>query len=519
VRTAHSDLNQPPNRAADAAEDTTAATQAAEDFIADLKHWREVRGLSQKRLAADMAYDASYVSKIESAQQQPTHEFARRADEVLNAGGSLIRRYRDYTSARSTSRAAHPRVHGANDDPGALSHSLLVRHEQAECRFADGIYHMHMRRQLYNASDVPVTRYLIRIAVDRHPDTPEQSNELYRQRPLTWEEIGLRAWSGDEQLRWEAKHDRDAFKEVWLLLENEHRKLPLYPGETSWIEYRYTVGEDKWGRWFQRAIRLPTERLSVQLVFPAHLDPAVWGTESTMTAQAVPVRTAISQRDDGDQRIFRWSTDNPPLHARYRFEWRLTDSDAASEDVSPSERMRRLGVVQADDPALRQPCEPFDLPNDRDLARSVGELLTAFLHPLRAAHSFGKGMGLAAPQIGVNRRAAVVQAPDQPPLVLFNPRIVDASEKADEQYEGCLSFFDVRGTVQRPLRIDVEHTDLDGNTHITSFQHAAARLWAHEIDHLQGKLYTDRMPLGVNPVPVERYHGTGTSWHYGPSTD
>jgi peptide deformylase len=231
------------------------------------------------------------------------------------------------------------------------------------------------------------------------------------------------------------------------------------------------------------------------------------------------VRTAISQRDDGDQRIFSWSTNNPPLHARYRFEWRFTDSNATSEEVSPSERMRRLGVVQADDPALRQPCELFDLPNDRDLARSVGELLTAFLHPLRAAHSFGKGIGLAAPQIGVSRRAAVVQAPDQPPLVLFNPRIVDASEEADEQYEGCLSFFDVRGTVQRPLRIDVEHTDLDGIRHITSLEHAAARLWAHEIDHLQGKLYTDRMPPGVNPVPVERYHGTGTSWRYDSSAD
>jgi peptide deformylase len=84
---------------------------------------------------------------------------------------------------------------------------------------------------------------------------------------------------------------------------------------------------------------------------------------------------------------------------------------------------------------------------------------------------------------------------------------VDASDEADEQYEGCLSFFDVRGTVQRPLRIDVEHTDLDGITHITRFEHAAARLWAHEIDHLHGKLYTDRMPPGINPVPVERYHG------------
>jgi peptide deformylase len=121
-------------------------------------------------------------------------------------------------------------------------------------------------------------------------------------------------------------------------------------------------------------------------------------------------------------------------------------------------------------------------------------------------------MGLAAPQIGVTRRAAVIQAPDQAPIVLFNPRILHASEESDEQYEGCLSFFDVRGTVRRPLRIDVEHTALDGDTRITTFEHAAARLWAHEIDHLDGKLYTDRMPAGVDPVPLEHYDGTGSSW-------
>jgi transcriptional regulator with XRE-family HTH domain len=87
VRPTHSDLTHESAGATD-------APQAAEDFIADLKHWREVRGLSQKRLATDMGYDASYVSKIESGHQQPTRDFARRADEVLNAGGSLMRRQR-----------------------------------------------------------------------------------------------------------------------------------------------------------------------------------------------------------------------------------------------------------------------------------------------------------------------------------------------------------------------------------------------------------------------------------------
>ena len=70
--------------------------------------------------------------------------------------------------------------------------------------------------------------------------------------------------------------------------------------------------------------------------------------------------------------------------------------------------------------------------------------------------------------------------------MLLNPRVVDASAETDEQYEGCLSFFDVRGLVPRPLRIDVEHARLGRHPRITSFEHGMARLVAHEIDHLRG---------------------------------
>ena len=63
----------------------------------------------------------------------------------------------------------------------------------------------------------------------------------------------------------------------WLVFENEHGRFPLYPGESVWIESAYTVADDKWGNWFQRAVPLPTEQLEVQLVFPAALDPVVAG--------------------------------------------------------------------------------------------------------------------------------------------------------------------------------------------------------------------------------------------------
>lgn len=90
-----------------------------------------------------------------------------------------------------------------------------------------------------------------------------------------------------------------------------------------WIEYAYSVGDEKWGRWFQRAVRLPTEHLAVELAFPAELDPAVRGTETSMTAEAAPLRTAPVQREENGMRVFSWSTSTPALHARYRLEWRF----------------------------------------------------------------------------------------------------------------------------------------------------------------------------------------------------
>ncbi|MEU3310951.1 peptide deformylase, partial [Nocardiopsis sp. NPDC006832] len=76
------------------------------------------------------------------------------------------------------------------------------------------------------------------------------------------------------------------------------------------------------------------------------------------------------------------------------------------------------------------------------------------------------------------------------------------------------SFFDVRGLVPRPRRIEVEHTRSDGSTAIAVFTNALARLVAHEVDHLHGMTYKDRMVEGTSPIPVEEYRGTGKSWNY-----
>ncbi|MFE3885710.1 peptide deformylase [Streptomyces lydicus] len=184
-------------------------------------------------------------------------------------------------------------------------------------------------------------------------------------------------------------------------------------------------------------------------------------------------------------------------------------------DVRPSQQMRDLGVVQHGAGILTEPARAFDLPAERDEAERITDELFAAMERVGQVHPFAKGMGIAAPQIGIARAAAVVQPPgDAPAIILLNPKITTRSDKADERYEGCLSFFDVRGLVPRPLRITVETTALAGETATTVYECGLARLIHHEVDHLDGLLYTARMRTGVAPIPVEEYRQTGQAWAY-----
>ena len=291
---------------------------------------------------------------------------------------------------------------------------LLVEYDDAELSYDGRIYRATMRRKLFNCGHEPISRYLIRISVDRYPGSPEQSNELYRNDPLTWDELQLQAWHDGEPMTWQVRHDRDAFKELWLLFENDEARFPLYPGESTEIVYSYTVSDIKWGQWFQRAVRLPTRRLIVRLDFPAELGPSVWGMETSMSAEALPFRTPISRTDDHQRTQFSWTTDDPPLHARYRLEWRFKQRPVHQLDsisTTPSQTMAKLGVLQLGDPLLRQQARPFALPQEAEDARRVVAELHSALERVAHAHVFGKGLGIAAPQIGIGRAAAVVRTP------------------------------------------------------------------------------------------------------------
>lgn len=487
-------------------------------FVSELKHWRDVRGHSQTRLAKLMGFDRSYVSKIETGGERAPASFAKRADAVLNTGGALLRAWRESEASQADSSDSRPSPAADETD---LAASLVVIHDHARLTYDGRTYTATQRRQLLNGGTEPVTQYLVRIAVDRYPESPGRSNEHYRRNPLTWQELDLRATHDDlDPMVWTVRHDRDAFKEVWLLFENEHGRFPLYPGESTVIEYTYNVSDTKWGRWYQRAVRVPTRRLSVELDFPTDLGPRVWGTQTTLTASAVALPTAVMKSESAGRSVFSWSTEEPPLHARYRMEWSLCarpgeeEKATVNESPNPSEVMTALGVVQEGDTALREVARPFDLPAEAPGAEAVLEELKAALQRIGAAHQFSKGMGLSAPQIGISRAAAIVRMPEGDEVMLLNPRVIGESPQMDEQYEGCMSFFDVRGEVPRPLMIEVEHQTLDGSRQITVFERGHARLVAHEIDHLNGIMYRDRMRPGVEPIPVSEYKGTGRTWRY-----
>src|SRR6266536_3888826 len=130
-----------------------------------------------------MTYDRSYVSQIEGCHLPPTEDFTRRAEAVLDAGGALWQRWETYEQAKG--RSARPQPHrpptaslpaGFEERPG----ELIVEHDDAVLRYDGSRYHLKMSRSLYNATGAAITRYLVKVSVDRYPGEPERSKEHYR---------------------------------------------------------------------------------------------------------------------------------------------------------------------------------------------------------------------------------------------------------------------------------------------------------------------------------------------------
>ncbi len=145
-------------------------------------------------------------------------------------------------------------------------------------------------------------------------------------------------------------------------------------------------------------------------------------------------------------------------------------------------------IVKFGDPRLLAPNETVTAFDDPDLHALLGDLReTCWAAP---------GYGLAAPQIGVNRRVAVVDlSVGKDPsaiVVLINPEVVQA-EGAVRDEEGCLSFPDIIEIVERPARVHVEAFDEEGVRRRLEGDGLLARALCHETDHLHSLLFVDRL--------------------------
>lgn len=138
-------------------------------------------------------------------------------------------------------------------------------------------------------------------------------------------------------------------------------------------------------------------------------------------------------------------------------------------------------IVQVGDDVLRQKCFPVEV---------FDEKLHALLDDMKQTVKREEGAGLAAPQVGILRRLAVVDV-EEGYFELINPVIL--LEKGEQTgWEGCLSVRGKSGVVSRPMKVTVSYQDRNGEKHLLKAKGFFARAICHELDHLDGILYIDK---------------------------
>ena len=148
--------------------------------------------------------------------------------------------------------------------------------------------------------------------------------------------------------------------------------------------------------------------------------------------------------------------------------------------------MALLDIKLMGDPILREECVEVGEIDD-ELRRLAKDMFDTMYE--------ADGVGLAAPQVGITKRLIVVDPREEgvKPRALVNPRVVEASDATDRAEEGCLSMPGLRDVVERKAEVVVEAEDLDGEAVRLEADGLHARVLLHEIDHLDGVLFVDRL--------------------------
>lgn len=162
--------------------------------------------------------------------------------------------------------------------------------------------------------------------------------------------------------------------------------------------------------------------------------------------------------------------------------------------------MARRNILTKEQPALYKKCRPVT-----DFNARLHQLLDDMADTL----SQENGVGLAAPQVGVLRRAVIVLETNVPEgeeeylIELVNPEIIEASGEQSGA-EGCLSVPGEYGLVKRPMYVKVRAQDRDGNIFEVEGEGLTARCFCHEIDHLEGIVFTSKCERMLSEEELEK---------------
>lgn len=153
-------------------------------------------------------------------------------------------------------------------------------------------------------------------------------------------------------------------------------------------------------------------------------------------------------------------------------------------------------IVKEGDRLLTKKCRPVE---------KFDEKLAALLDDMAETLKVAEGVGLAAPQVGILRRVCIVDVDDGKGLVeLVNPKIVAYSGKQSGA-EGCLSCPNEYGVVERPMFVTVKAQDRYGEEFTIKGEGLKARAFCHEIDHLDGIIFKQRVERMLRPDELENY--------------
>ena len=188
----------------------------------------------------------------------------------------------------------------------------------------------------------------------------------------------------------------------------------------------------------------------------------------------------------------------PPPPPRLRITkgspWRIDASRRAKWSTKEFVTRNAVDIRQIGDPVLHAPAKKPRLP------RSEIEALVARMF---ASMLVARGIGIAAPQIGVPLRVAIMDV-DDAGIVAVEPQIDWTSEELEETSEGCLSVRGLYGMLERPLAARLLASDITGKKFTAEGEEFGAQCVLHETDHLSGILYVDRLRSREDLHPVER---------------